>query len=127
MHPVPLRHSTNITLSQNIPLLLPQFIITRSNISCLFVFAANIDNVTCPDPNIFVPTLTPFFMHPCFPLKFIFQNFKQMRQLFVVLYYTHMQCIDKIIQKFYRYDLYEMCDGIVNFTEFNMHYILNIC
>ena len=79
--------------------------------------------IACPDPNIFVPTLTPLFSTLYFTQKVFFQNSKLLRQLFIVLGYPHMQCIAKMVKDIKDKNVYKTCDWIVNFTQFNMCYI----
>ena len=69
LHPVPLSYATRISLLQMFYLILDLFFTSKSNASCLFVLQLILKILACPDPNNFVPTLTPFPCTPVFPSK----------------------------------------------------------
>ena len=110
LHTVPLRHSTKISLLQIFSLILSLFVIIKSNGSWLFKLVLMMKMIACPDPNIFVPTLTPLFSTLYFTQKVFFQNSKHLRQFFIVLGYTHMRYIAKMFIDIRDKNFYKTCD-----------------
>ena len=127
MHPIPLKHATKISLQQNFSLLMTlSFFIKSLSLSFLYWSWCS-KLLLVPTLTLFVPTLTPLFGPLYFTQKVFFQNSKHLRQFFIVLGYTHMRYIAKMVIDIRDKNFYKTCDWIVNFTQFNMCWIRNIC
>ena len=104
MHPIPLKHATKISLQQIFSLLMTLSFFTKIMSLVFLYWSWCLKLLFVPTLTLFVPTLTPLFCPLYFTQKCICQNSKQLRELFIVLWNTHMQCIAKINNTFNRYD-----------------------